>query len=214
MPRFSANGLKRGPCQGGGKALFLTRPRVASPTPLVSACRCRCRAGNCAKHVAGCRPDGRTGTAARRSPNRRAGPCTDQAATDRSLAGVLGILHADKLSANANAIPPGSRNAFVMSSPAQQEIDPTTQGDWAGFPRGLVWGTAWAAAKRDLAAAVADRVSAERPKTPQVRIVAVSRGRREERGCAGSPALAPPLHRDEGPVLALRERAFGPPGYQ
>src|SRR5215472_10293446 len=36
--------------------------------------------------------------------------------------GSYGFVQADKPSANANAIPPGARNAFVMSSPIQPEI--------------------------------------------------------------------------------------------
>jgi hypothetical protein len=81
MPRCCTNGLKRGPCQGGGKALFLTRPRVPVAHPFVSAWGCRCRACDCAEHATGCRPDGCTGTAtsgshtgpmAARSPTRRA----------------------------------------------------------------------------------------------------------------------------------------------
>ena len=52
---------------------------------------CRYRAGDRAKRAAGCCPDCSAGSAASRSADRRAGPRTDQAAADRSLAGVIGV---------------------------------------------------------------------------------------------------------------------------
>ena len=66
------------------------------PASLVAGWRgwrwgCRCRAGNCAERAAGSRPNGRTFTAARCTADGRAGPCTDQAAADRSLAGIIGV---------------------------------------------------------------------------------------------------------------------------
>jgi hypothetical protein len=69
------------------------RQRV-SPSPLVPGWRwrwCRYCAGDCAKRATGCRPDCSAGSAASRSADRRAGPRTDQAAADRSLAGVIGV---------------------------------------------------------------------------------------------------------------------------
>ena len=85
---------------------------AARATHSVSRWRWRsgCRAGD----ATGCRADGCGGPAARRGPNRRAGSPTDKA-TDRSLVEVVWIVHADKSSASANAIPPGARNAFAMS---------------------------------------------------------------------------------------------------
>ena len=52
---------------------------------------CRHCAGDRAKRAAGCCPDCSAGSAASRSADRRAGPRTDQAAADRSLAGVIGV---------------------------------------------------------------------------------------------------------------------------
>ena len=52
---------------------------------------CRYCAGDRAKRAAGCCPDCSAGSAASRSADRRAGPRTDQAAADRSLAGVIGV---------------------------------------------------------------------------------------------------------------------------
>jgi hypothetical protein len=51
----------------------------------------RRRAGDCAEGTTRCRPDGRPRTAACRTADGRAGPCADQTATDRSLAGVIGV---------------------------------------------------------------------------------------------------------------------------
>jgi hypothetical protein len=71
-----------------------TAEGIALPTTLVPRWRwrwCRYCAGDRAKRAAGCCPDCSAGSAASRSADRRAGPRTDQAAADRSLAGVIGV---------------------------------------------------------------------------------------------------------------------------
>ena len=121
-----------------------TAEGIALPTTLVPRWRwrwCRYCAGDRAKRAAGCCPDCSAGSAASRSADRRAGPRTDQAAADRSLAGVIGVC-ARRQTERQRQRNPARSNTKCLSHvlTVLQGTALTTQRDWVRFPCGLVNG--------------------------------------------------------------------------
>ena len=154
LSRCRAGLQDREPFPGGGRGRLQSRPSYEllpsnsasrgprrRRAPLVSGWRwwrrwrCRCRAGDCAQCAAGCRPNGRTFTAACCTADGRAGPCTDQAAPDRSLPGVIGVCtrRQTKRKRQRN---PARRKKCLRHVLTYSARDWETQRGWVGFPGG------------------------------------------------------------------------------